>query len=370
MADEKKDDITSVMEAAWKQTMGEVDSIPDDFTHLGGEPPPSLDPETPAVTTAAETPPSDTPLSTEEPVTPAEPAQEVKPEDTPPAVETVEAPQHWPEADRQNFAKLTPEGQAFLLRRHKEMEADYTRKTQENAEAVKIGSTAMRNIDPAIQAEIRQAGITADKFVENLIGFHRLSTQNPVEFIRQVTEALGVDPAKVFQGVAPNGAAPPADPLDKRLQQIERFVTNEVQTREQQVRESAKQTIEQFSSEKDASGNPLRPHFEKVRTVMAKLMSVDPEMDLNTAYDVALFRDPELRQYAVGGVAAPAGGNPLPSPVPIDKEKVRRGEEAARAAKANIRGSGTAGTPTSAVPEKMSLAQALKAAADEVGFKQ
>jgi hypothetical protein len=341
--------------------MGEAtEELSDEFTHLGGEPPPERAVE-PAKT---ETNP-DTPPVTDEPVVDTQQTETQVAQQA----ESVQAPQHWSEADRNTFAKLNPEGQAFLLRRHKEMEADYTRKTQENAEAVKIGSTAMRNIDPAIQAEIREAGITADKFVENLIGFHRLSSSNPIAFIQQVTEALGVDPAKAFPSLTPGAATAPDDPIAKRLQTLEGFVTNEVRTREQNLRTSAQQTIEQFSAEKSETGEPLRPHFERVRGVMARLMSVDPDMDLNTAYDVAVFRDPEIRQDAVRGVTAPASGSPSSTPVPLDMDKARRGEQAAIAAKANVRGSGKAGTTTAAKPERMTLQQALASAAEQVGMK-
>jgi hypothetical protein len=365
MPDTEDKNIASVMQAAWDQTMGEeTQELSEEFTHLGGEPPPVQEPAK-----VAEEANPDTPPVTEEPVTPT---QETAAEATP-ATEPVQAPQHWSESDRATFAKLNPEGQAFLLRRHKEMEADYTRKTQENAEAVRIGSTAMRNIDPAIQAEIRQAGITADKFVENLIGFHRLSTQNPVEFLKQAAAALGVDPAQAFSAPSTKpsvpGERPANDPIATRLQAVESFISGEVQQRQQTLQAGAKQTIEQFASEKDASGQPLRPHFEQVRTVMARLMSVDPDMDLPTAYDVAVFRDPELRGSIVRSVTAQEGVNPSPQPVPLDMEKARKGEQAAMAAKSNIRGSGKPGTPTSATPPKMSLTQALAAAAEEVGMK-
>jgi len=356
MPDTEDKDITSVMEAAWNQTMGEANELTEEYTHLGGEPQHVQEQTNP-----------DTPPATEEPV---QPTQEVETQVTP-ATEPVQAPQHWSESDRATFTKLNPEGQAFLLRRHKEMEADYTRKTQENAEAVRIGSTAMRNIDPAIQAEIRQAGISADKFVENLIGFHRLSTQNPVEFLRQAAQALGVDPANVLSPQKPSvpGERPANDPIATRLQAVESFITGEVQQRQQTLQTGAKQTIEQFSAEKDASGQPLRPHFEQVRTIMARLMTVDPDMDLPTAYEVAVFRDPELRGSVVRSVTAPAGTIPSAQPVPLDMEKARKGEQAAMAAKANIRGSGKAGSPASAAPAKMTLSQALNAAAEEVGMK-
>jgi hypothetical protein len=50
-------------------------------------------------------------------------------------------------------------------------------------------------------------------------------------------------------------------------------------------------------------------------------------------------------------------------------EKARKGEQAAMAAKANIRGSGKPGNAAPATPPKMSLAEAIAAAAEEVGMK-
>lgn len=61
----------------------------------------------------------------------APPGEEPAPE-TPP--ETLEAPQHWAEPDKETFNSLPRESQDFLLRRHKEMEGDYTRGKQGLAE--------------------------------------------------------------------------------------------------------------------------------------------------------------------------------------------------------------------------------------------
>src|SRR5688572_5545630 len=77
---------------------------------------------------------TDAPVEASEPG-PAEP--EAPTAETPepqPAEQSLEAPSRWSDADKAMFAQQPREVQEFLVSRSKEMEADYTRKTQEVAE--------------------------------------------------------------------------------------------------------------------------------------------------------------------------------------------------------------------------------------------
>ena len=49
-----------------------------------------------------------------------------------------QVPEHWSAEDKATFSKLPQEGQAFLLKRHGEMEAEFTRKAQASAGAVQF----------------------------------------------------------------------------------------------------------------------------------------------------------------------------------------------------------------------------------------
>ena len=53
------------------------------------------------------------------------PASQLQPEEA----QDLDIPAHWPEADRKMLANMPPEARDFIVRRHKEMEGDYTRKT-------------------------------------------------------------------------------------------------------------------------------------------------------------------------------------------------------------------------------------------------
>jgi hypothetical protein len=349
--------ISEIMEASWNDAVGQdTDDLPYEnaLEEAGSQ---------------KDTPPDQPPAEGKEGEgTPKEPAQaetgegEQDGQDRSP--DAVEVPSHWPEADRQMFAKMDKEAQQWLLNRHRQMEADYTRKTQENAEAVKVGTVVSRDLDPAIQQEMRRLGVSSEQFVGNLIHWHRFSTQDPAGFLRQVAQNLQVDPAQVFglkQGEGAQQQQAP-DPLTQRLAAVEQHLTQEQRARQTAIQENARTTLQQFAEEKDAGGQPLRPHYERVKPVMGRLMLADPSLDLAQAYEVAVFRDPELRQTIV---QPPAAQQQQP---PVDTKRIAEGERAARAAKANIRGKGGSAQTEKAQTGRMGLREAMAAAADEVGF--
>lgn len=366
---DKPKSIDEIMNEAWEQTMGEADTLPEESQHLDvvlesvSDTPPEGNAQDASSTTQQDTGTQET--------EPAGEQQATTEESTQPAG-SAEAPQHWSEADRTMFGTLTQEAKDFLLRRHRDMEADYTRKTQENANAIKLGKAAIDVIDTEIQTSLQMAGVDQGQFLKNLVGYHKLSMQDPVAFVRAVTRSLRLDPAQVFPtGTPPAGdgqqQTPPAgtDPLSTRLAAIEGRITRDDQARQQEAVATAGRELSTFSTEKDPQGNLLRPHFEQVKQTMGRLMMADETLDLQQAYEVAVFRDPELRK------TLPAQTNgAAPATVAVDMDKVRRGEEAARAVKANKRGNGNgAVTPPAAPKGKMSLHEAMNAAADEIGLK-
>ena len=54
------------------------------------------------------------------------------------------------------------------------------------------------------------------------------------------------------------------------------------------IEKEAQQAARMFTEAKDASGNPLHPHFETVRPAMSQLLAAGLAQDLESAYDAAL----------------------------------------------------------------------------------
>ena len=88
----------------------------------------------------------------------------------------LEPPQHWPEEQKELFRAQTPEARRFLLERHRQMEGDYTRKTQllaQQAQAVaglqglaerlRTDDAFRRHLQGYFEGQAQQSGPTAQQ---------------------------------------------------------------------------------------------------------------------------------------------------------------------------------------------------------------
>lgn len=296
-----------------------------------------------------------------------------------PGSSSVEPPVNWSAQDRQTFAKQTPEGQAFLLRRHSEMEGDYQRRVQATAQAAQF-TEALAPIftDPVVQGSLQQAGINPYQAIEQWAGFHkRAMSQNPAErvgLLREMAQRMGVDPAAVGQtspqipGLTPEEAKDPAikfiaDQLGQALngQQALRNELQHLQTgiSDRQNAETLRVTkwgIDSFADEKGQDGRPLRPHFDTVLPEIIELFRINPNRDINEAYQTALWMSPKVRTDLIAAERTSV-------------QQREANQRAANAARSNVRGRTVpvTGKQNGAEGPK-SLRETIEASADEIGF--
>jgi hypothetical protein len=284
-----------------------------------------------AAETSATDPASDAAAPVEQPAAPVEPEK--------PAAPAIEAPQHWAAQDKELFGKLSPDGQKFLLDRHKAMEGDYTRRMQEIA--------PLRKSAEQWQPYLQQIGTTPEQAFQALIGAeYTLRTGTP-EQKQQALRQLMADykitldqaPQQVDEYVDPQVAA-----LKQRLEQFEAWKTSREQAEQQQLRQQQdrhqaelQSTITNFASEKTEAGSPAHPHFEAVKNAMAALIGSGEAPDLKTAYDMAVWARPDLRQQLLTAQQEAAA-------------KKAAEEAKARALKANTAAASITGTPAGATP--------------------
>lgn len=267
---------------------------------------------------------------------PVEPAAPTAPET--PTVPAVEVPQHWAAQDKELFGKLPPEGQKFLLDRHRAMEGDYTRRMQEIAPLRKA-------VEPWSQY-LTQIRATPEQAFDALIGMeHTLRTGSP-EQKQQALQQLAADYEITLGQAAQPAADEYVDPqvmaLNQKLAQLEAWKNSREQREEQYQRQQQQQehsklvsTLDAFVAEKTEAGAPAHPHYEAVRATMGALMSGGQADDLKTAYDMAVWARPDLRQQLVAAQQEAA---------------VRKSAEDAKvkAQKANTAAASITGTPAGA----------------------
>ncbi len=289
-----------------------------------------------------------------------------------------EAPANWSAEDRQTFAKLPPEGQQFLLRRHSEMEGDYQRRVQANATAAQF-TQALAPVfqDPVIAGSLQQAGASPYDAIQQWAAFHRRAMDPNPEVRRgllsELGQRMGLNPAAAAPQSGPGQLSEAdlqdpaikyfADHLGKTFQDVQALRGELHQMRQQEAEranaEVAKVTrwqIDQFADEKDERGQLKHPHFDAVLAHMIELYQANPQRDLQQAYDMAIWAVPEIRASLLAA----------------EQQKVQQqagNERARQAVRSNVRGiTSPVSKPAGEGNKPGGLRAALEATADEIGL--
>lgn len=232
--------------------------------------------------------------------------QQESPQDTPAddELDVLTAPQHWKTDIQELFSKLGGvEGgrdwQQFLLDRHKEMEGDYTRKTQELADNRKQFETQFNEyqqfnqmVAPFAQ-QWQMQGMSVQQGMGQLLSYAQALAQDPQGTVLHLAKQYGVDLESAV------GELPYVDPQVQAMQDQLQQTQSALQQMQQQQQESQQtavvQQIQQFADATDEQGQPLRPHFETVYDQMVQLIQLGHAQDLETAYKKAVQLNPEIQ---------------------------------------------------------------------------
>lgn len=241
------------------------------------------------------------------------------------------APKHWPEADKQAFAKLTKEGQDIALKLAKNLEGGFTRKSQELSDKARFADTVRGLFDETTRQQIQSAGTDEVGYVRYLHSLQQKASTDPVGYVKFAMQNLGVTPAHLgIQATAqasPNGQAPTqddelrallADPevakLGAKIASLEGIIQKEQQAKTQAQNaqrvnavQTLQTTIRTVREALDEHGQLQYPHFDTVQKHMAALMDSDPDLSamqdgpekLQKAYDMAVWARPDLRQTLI-----------------------------------------------------------------------
>jgi len=268
-----------------------------------------------------------------------------------PDLEPMAAPNHWPKDFAAKFEALEAPAQHMFMERYKDLEGDYTRKTQEIAK-YKKRNEAFDEIMQPFKGDFERAGMDEVGAVRQLLAAHDYLRKDPQNAIAWLANQYGVDMAAI--GNDPAAEDEFADPQVKQLQQqvaqLTGFIQNQQTQQQSQVQQSTQSLIDQFAAETDANGNPKHPHFDRVRGVMGSLISSENAKDLASAYEMAVYADPELRQEQVKAMAAAQSQ---------DNVKTEAVKKAKKAARSKVRGSASPAAP--ALPANASIRDTIQA---------
>jgi hypothetical protein len=239
---------------------------------------------------------------TEEEVAETEAEEKAEEEEKP--LEAITPPQHWPKDFKESFEKLPVEAQHLLYDRHKELEGDYTKKTQGIAKYRKR-QEALDEIMKPYLADFQRAGMDEIGAVRQLFAAHDYLRKDPKQAIQWLAKNYGVDMSEVGMDTAEDEYADPqVKALQQQVAQLQGFLNQQQQTQMQSVQQDTQSMIDKFASAKDADGNLKYPHFEEVRDRMGVLIQGNQAQDLESAYEMAIYADPKLRQSLMDNYAA------------------------------------------------------------------
>jgi hypothetical protein len=288
-------------------------------------------------------------------------------------------PEHWSAEFKTEIAKLPAEAKNLFLRRYGEMEADYTRKSQANAQAVQaINAISPIFNDPDIARSLQEMQYTPVQAIAEWGRFHKAAiSQNPrdrASILYEFAERLGFDPAKVFATSRPPVQLTPeleqnpavryfADlqgrtnsDLQALRAELQSFKQAETQRLEQDAVKVTRGSIDAYADEKGPDGKPLRPYFDTVLQYIIDAFRLNPSRDLNQTYEEACWANPEVRKHMLEAERQRAG-------------QQQSNERAKLAARSNVRGlTSPVSKPAQEHKGNGSLRDTLESSADEVGF--
>lgn len=256
-----------------------------------------------------------------------------------PQVEQVKPPSSWRKDQWEAFQKLEPGTAKYILEREAQMANGVSTYKQEADRAKEI----FEAIAP-FQQDLNTHGISPAQWVAQLGAAHqtlvRGSPEQKLQAFNKLAQQYGVpldallDP-NIRQQFLTSRPAPPPQDVSKLVE--EQFVKREAQTE-----------IQRFAAD------PANVHYEVVKGHMGQLLAAGLADDLKSAYDKAVWMNPELRESEQLRTTEAA-------------ERQRKEAEAARVAKARANNvSVRSATPTGPAggSGKKDLRSALEDAVD------
>lgn len=232
--------------------------------------------------------------------------------------QALQAPADWPAEMKAQFAKVPAEGKSIVLDTVRNLQADYTRKSQAIAGERKRYETLNRAIAP-IEAEAKKFNVTTDAAIQGLWAAHAmlLDPATRLQAIKRIAEDYDIDlvAANGVTSIPHNAstaatAIPPE--LDARLTTVERTLEQgREQERQSNVRQFT-QTAQNWIDEKAEDGTPKRPHMAALekshKAFFDASYQTHPDLPfpdrLQYAYDAACAADPTIRQKMIEDAAS------------------------------------------------------------------
>jgi hypothetical protein len=209
------------------------------------------------------------------------------------------APKNWAAEDKAAFEELDEKSRKLYLKRYKEMEGGFTKKTQGLAEERKVAENFKKAIS-SHEEHLRNLGVDPFQAVDKLLATERLFRTGTPGQKAQALQKL-INDYQIQTNIAQQEqqqhqyADPNLNDFREELIRQRQYLAYMQQEKEQQATREVLGVIESFSTAKDKSGDLKHPHFDAVREVMGDLINKQLATDINDAYEKAVILNKDLR---------------------------------------------------------------------------
>ena len=238
--------------------------------------------------------------------------------------EWMDAPKAYKKEFQDSFKTLSPEWRQYLIEREKQSER---------------GFSDMGNKLNDLKWVDNLYNTRAERLKAN--GYSK--AQDYIEQLAQIEDALSADPQSTLQALAEAYGVKFNDntalsSLQRQVNDVQQLVASQRQYIQQQQQETGNRLVNEFVNAKDEAGNPKHPYFNDVREVMTDLIRKGAANDLDTAYNMAIWTNGDIREKLIQAEKAKelaikvdkakkakdAGFNPTSKTVPPAKEETLR----------------------------------------------
>ncbi|MBM3450553.1 MAG: hypothetical protein FJX78_06165 [Armatimonadetes bacterium] len=255
------------------------------------------------------------------------------PDPAKPATAEIDIPKSWAAEKHDLFRKADPGLRAYIAQRESEMRKGIDDLHGQLGEKAKLADDIGRALAP-YEAMIRAERATPAQVVEALLPAAYVlrvgSPQQKLDLIRRTAEQWGID---LGQLAKPSENIAELDPYvaetRRELSQVKARLEAFDRASQQTRLDAIQSAINAFADEKDANGNPLRPHFDEVANDIGLLLKNGRAADFAQAYDMAVYANPTTRARVLEAEKQAAEAKRL-------AEAKTRASEARRIAETNV----------------------------------
>lgn len=278
----------------------------------------------------------------------ADPAQQIGVEKVEPVKPVIEPPKGWSAEAKAKWAEVPEVLQREAVRREEAL----TKQLFQHDEARDFGRKLQEIANPYMPA-IRLDGADVYKGFENYLQTSLALRQGtPMQkslALHAIAHQFNVDLSLPQQQ---GGVDPKYVQLERQIQDLTQKLQGQDQERQHQENQSLEQQVNTWAA------GPGHEHFDKIRTRMGRLIDDDPSLNLDQAYEQAIWSHPEIRPSLVAAQTQAA------------QEKrtadLTAKADAAKSAAVSVKGAPGGSKPLNGAASHGSIADDLRAAIAEV----